>query len=88
MRMTAASRGCLIAACPLCRINRYLVYLRHVIHLIVASEIVDVHHLASELRMRRHLLLIDLLGLRLRLLCLLEAHVVLRLPSTTAKLIR
>jgi len=86
--MAAASGGCLVAACPLRRVNRYLVYLRHVIHLIVASKIVDVHHLPSKLRMRWHLLLIDLFGLRLRLLRLLEAHVVLRLPSTAAKLIR
>ena len=85
--MAAASRGCLIATCPLRRIYRYLVYLRHVIHLIIASEIVDVHHLSSELWMRWNLLLIDLFGLGLRLLRLFEAHVVLRLPSTTAKLI-
>lgn len=86
--MATASRSCLIATCPLRRINRYLVYLRHVIHLIVASKIVDVPHLSSKLRMRWHLLLVDLFGLGLRLLRLLEAHVVLRLSSTTAELIR
>lgn len=86
--MATTSRSCLVVARPLRRIDGYLVHLRHVVHLIVASEIVDVHHLPSDLRMGWHLLLIDLLGLRLRLLRLLEAHVVLRLPSTTTELIR